>query len=150
MGAPAVSLRPRPWRWDRPRVLIEHPDESAGLEIATSLRLAGYAVTVCTGPHELGQCPLTGSEGCAPAHDADLVVSCLGFESDAAQEVLHALRARCPDVPLVVEVPPGTNANAYEFLSDSRMLAAPAAPEQIVAAVRATLGAKTTELGDGA
>ena len=98
VAARTFSLRPEPWRWSRPRVLVEHRDEVAGLAIASGLRLAGYAVAVCAGPHERGKCPLTGPDGCAAVHDSDLVVSCLGFEREAAREVLHALRARCPDV----------------------------------------------------
>ena len=140
MEARAVSVRPQPWRWSRPRVLIEHPDEAAGLAIASGLRLAGYAVAVCPGPHEQGQCPLTGPEGCITARDADLVVGCLGYEDAVAQEVLHALRARCPDVPLVVELPADVSTDWAGRLDDCRVLAAPATPEQIVAAARELLG----------
>jgi 4-carboxymuconolactone decarboxylase len=61
--AQAVSLKPQPWRWGHPRVLVEHPDEAAGLEISSALRFAGYAVAVCPGPPGRGQCPLTGPEG---------------------------------------------------------------------------------------
>lgn len=128
VAARAVTLRPEPWRWNRPRVLVEHGDESAGLAIASALRHAGYAVAVCAGPHEQGQCPLTGTEGCAVAQEADVVVSCLDFERPEGQEVLDALRARCPDVPLVLPSPA-------------------AAPGEIVAAVKDAVGRRG---GDGA
>jgi hypothetical protein len=82
-------------------VLLEHPDEAAGLAIASGLRFAGYAVGVCPGPAGHGRCPLTGPAGCAPAHDADLVVSSLGYEHEAAREVLRELRTRYPETPLV-------------------------------------------------
>src|SRR5271167_572079 len=101
----AVNIDPQPWRWNHPRVLVEHPDEATGLAIASGLRFAGYAVAVCPGPPGRGQCPLTGPAGCAPAHDADLVVCSLGYEHDAAREVLRELRTRYPDTPLLVEVP---------------------------------------------
>lgn len=139
MDGRAVSLRPQPWRWSRPRVLVEHPDEAAGLAIAAGLRLAGYAVAICPGPDEPGRCPLTGPDGCIAAHDADLVVSCLGYERPAAQEVVQALLTRCPQVPLVVELPAG----AAESTSPHRRftaLAAPATPEQVVTAVQDRLG----------
>jgi hypothetical protein len=148
--ARAVSIRPQPWRWSRPRVLVEHSDEAAGLAIASGLRFAGYAVAVCPGPHDLGQCPLCGSDGCATAHDADLVVSCLGFEREAAQEVIRALRTRCPNVPLLVETPLGTDPDLRQLLEGCHTLPAPATPEQVVAAVQALLGERTEENPSGA
>ena len=92
-------------------MLVEHPDEATGLAIASGLRFAGYAVAVCPGPRGHGQCPLTGPAGCAPAHDADLVVCSLGYEHEAAREVLRELRTRYPDMPLLVEVPSEVDAD---------------------------------------
>jgi CheY-like chemotaxis protein len=148
--ARAVNLRPQPWRWNHPRVLVEHPDEAAGLAIASGLRFAGYAVDVCPGPQGRGQCPLIGPEGCAPAHDADLVVCCLGYEREAAREVLRELRTRCPHVPLVVETPSDIDADLRELLDGCHQLPAPASAEQIVAAVQSLLGQATEESPSGA
>ncbi len=148
--ARAVNIRPQPWRWSHPRVLVEHPDEAAGLAIASGLRFAGYAVAVCPGPPGLGQCPLTGPEGCAPAHDADLVVCSLGYEREAAREVLRALRTRCPGVPLLVETPSDMDADLRELLDGCHQLPAPASTEQIVAAVQSLLGQATGEGPAGA
>lgn len=122
------TIRPEPWRWKRPRVLIEHPDEEAGLAIASRLRLDGYAVAVCPGPHEQGECPLTGPDGCLAAEDADLVVSCLGFEREAAQEVVQALRLRCPQVPLLALAVPATPEEVA--VAAREMLATPAPPDR--------------------
>ena len=135
----AVDIDPQPWRWGHPRVLIEHPDEAAGLAIASGLRFAGYAVAVCPGPRGHGQCPLTGPAGCAPAHDADLVVCSLGYEREAAREVLRELRTRYPHMPLVVETPSDLDADLREQLAGCHQLPAPASPEQIVAAVQSPL-----------
>ncbi len=143
--AQAVSLKPQPWRWGHPRVLVEHPDEAVGLEISSALRFAGYAVAVCPGPPGRGQCPLTGPEGCAPAHDADLVVCCLGYERETAREVLRELRTRYPGIPLVVEAPSDASADLRELLDGCEQLPAPATPEQIVAAVRRLLGPPNEE-----
>jgi DNA-binding NarL/FixJ family response regulator len=131
-------------------VLVEHPDEATGLAIASGLRFAGYAVAVCPGPHGRGQCPLIGPEGCAPAHDADLVVCCLGYEREAAREVLRELRTRFPHVPLVVETPSDIDAEVRELLDGCQHLPAPARPEQIVAAVQSLLGQATEEAASGA
>jgi hypothetical protein len=148
--AQRVGLNPQPWRWSHPRVLVEHPDEAAGLEIASGLRFAGYAVAVCPGPAGHGRCPLTGPAGCAPAHDADLVVSSLGYEHEAAREVLRELRTRYPDTPLVVEAPSDADAGLRELLGGCHQLPAPATPEQIVAAVQGLSGQAAEEGPGGA
>lgn len=148
--AHAVHLSPQPWRWSHPRVLVEYPDEAGGLAIASALRFAGYAVSVCPGPPGRGQCPLTGPEGCAPAHDADLVVCGLGYEREAAREVLRALRTRCPDVPLLVEVATDLDDELRALLKGCHELPAPATPEQIVDAVQSLVGSPTEERPSGA
>jgi hypothetical protein len=145
-----TTLKPQPWRWSDPRVLIEHPDEAAGLEIASGLRFAGYAVAVCPGPPGRGLCPLTGPEGCAPAHDADVVVCSLGYEQEAAREVLRELRLRFPDTPMVVEVPSEIDADLRELLEGCHQLPAPATAEQIVAAVQSVSGHATEDVPAGA
>ncbi len=117
-------------------MLVEHPDAATGLAIASALRYAGYAVAVCPGPHGHQRCPLTGPAGCAPAHDADIVIGSLDYEQDTAREVLQALRLRYPGTPLVVEVPSQVDADLRALLDGCRLLPAPATPEQILAAVQ--------------
>ncbi len=131
-------------------MLVEHPDEAAGLAIASGLRFAGYAVAVCPGPAGHGRCPLTGPAGCAPAHDADLVISSLGYEHEAAREVLRELRTRYPDTPLLVEAPSVTDAGLRELLDGCHQLPAPTTPEQIVAAVQSLSGHAAEEGPAGA
>jgi len=135
-----ANLNPQPWRWSHPRILVEHPDEAAGLAIASCLRFAGYAVAICPGPRGHGPCPLTGPAGCAPAHDADVVVCSLGYEHEAAREVLHELRTRYPDTPLLVDVPSDIDADLRELLDGCQRLPASATPEQVVAAVQGLSG----------
>ncbi len=148
--ARTAQLKPQPWRWSHPRVLVEHPDEATGLEIASGLRFAGYAVAVCPGPAGHGRCPLTGPAGCAPAHDADVVVSSLGYEHEAAREVLRELRVRYPDTPLVVEAPSELDAGLRELLDGCHRLPAPASTEQIVATVQGLSGHAAEEGPAGA
>ena len=145
--AQKASLKPQPWRWSHPRVLVEHPDEATGLALASDLRFAGYAVAVCPGPGGHGRCPLTGPEGCAPAHDADVVVSLLGTEDETGLEVLHELRTRYPDTPLIVEVPSGIDVDLRGQLDGCHRLPAPASPAQVVAAVRSVSGLGAREDG---
>jgi len=136
----AVTLRPQPWRWNHPRVLVEHPDEKLGMDIASGLRYAGYAVAICPGPRGHARCPLTGPAGCAPAHDADLVVCSLGLEHETAREILHELRTRYPETPLLVEVAPDAGTELRGLLDGCHLLTAPATPEQVVQAVQRVAG----------
>jgi CheY-like chemotaxis protein len=136
----APKIDPQPWRWNHPRVLVEEPDEAAGLAIASALRFAGYSVAVCPGPRGHGQCPLTGPAGCAPAHDADLVVCSLGYEHEVAREVLRELRTRYPEIPLLVKVPSEMDAELRELLNGCHRLPAGASAEQVVAAVQNLYG----------
>jgi DNA-binding NarL/FixJ family response regulator len=130
------GLSPEPWPWPgRPRVLVEHADESAGLMMVSALREAGYNVAVCPGPAEEKRCPLTGPQGCAIAHGGDVVVSSLGLERAEGREVLEALRIRCGHVALVVEVKPGQAEEWTELLRDCEIVYSPVAPEQLVSAV---------------
>ena len=131
-------------------MLVEHPDEATGLAIASGLRFAGYAVAVCPGPRGHGQCPLTGPAGCAPAHDADLVVCSLGYEHEATREVLSELRTRYPDMPLLVEVPSDIDAELRELLDGCHRLPAAATPEQVVATVQSLSGHAAEEGPAGA
>jgi CheY-like chemotaxis protein len=134
------GLDPEPWAWPgRPRVLVEHDDEAAGLLLASALREAGYGVAVCPGPAEEERCPLAGAEGCAIAHGADVVVSCLGLERVEGREVLGALRARCPAIPLVVEVSAGQEEQWPALLGDCELVYCPIAPEQLLTAVSRAL-----------
>jgi hypothetical protein len=53
-------------------------------------------------------------------------------------------------MPLVVEVPPDIDADLRELLDGTRQVAAPATPEQIVAAVASLLGTAIDEVASGA
>jgi DNA-binding NtrC family response regulator len=137
---PTSGLNPEPWPWPgHPRVLVESADESADLRLTSALREAGYGVAVCPGPLETERCPLTGPEGCAIAHGADVVVSSLGLERAEARDVLQALRARCPNVPLVVEVGAGLGSEWPDLLRGCELVYSPVGPEELVAAVRRAL-----------
>jgi len=144
----ATKSSPQPWPWaGQPRVLIEHPDESAGLALASILRQAGYAVAVCPGPDQSEHCPLTGPEGCAVAHGADVVVSSLGLERPEAREVLEALRLRCTGTPLIVVTPPGDRPEQHDVPEGCDLISSPVVPDQLVACVRDALARSDTGPG---
>jgi CheY-like chemotaxis protein len=141
-----TMLSPEPWLWPAPRVLVEHPDETAGMAFASGLRQAGYAVAVCPGPEHSERCPLAGPEDCTVAHGADVIVSSLGLERPEARGVLAALRARCADTPLIVEVTAGQQAEYESLLEGCDLVVSPVSPEQLVAAVKGALARQRKEL----
>jgi hypothetical protein len=105
MRSGARALRPQPWPWTGRRVLIEHPDEREGRELAAAYRRRGYAVALCTGPAGRGACPLVTGEGCAIAETADGIVSLLGSDTPSGRAVHAALRERLPRMPVVDAAP---------------------------------------------
>ena len=146
METRAANLSPQPWPWvGQPRILIEHPDDAVGLELASVLRREGYAVAVCPGPAESERCPLTGPEGCAVAHGADVVVSALGLDGSTGREVLEALRARLAGVALVVEVDPALEDECRDLLEGCQIVSSPADPDRLVASVREALASRPAE-----
>jgi DNA-binding response OmpR family regulator len=139
-------LGPQPWPWvGEPRVLIEHPDDATGLRLASALRREGFAVAVCPGPAESERCPLTGPEGCALAHGADVVVSALGLDRSTGREVLGALRARLAGTALVVEVVPELEDELRDLLAGCHVVESPVDPDELVASVREALASRQVE-----
>ena len=114
------------------------------MAIARSVRQAGYPVAVCPGPSESERCPLAGPEGCAVAHGADVIVSSLGLRNPASREALQALRMRCPETPVIVEVSPGEEAEWSDLLEGCEPIASTVAPEQLVAAIREALARRSS------
>ncbi|MGZ4408249.1 MAG: hypothetical protein ACXVY6_05560 [Gaiellaceae bacterium] len=132
-------LRPQPWDWPRPRVLLELPDGQASSGRIDALRRAGYAVAVCPGPTAEGGCPLAGDEDCAVAHGADIVVSGLGLETAVAREPLAALRRRLPDLPVLVEADAETAARWPDLVREEERLEPGIDPFELVGRVRGAL-----------
>jgi len=101
-------MDPAPWPWlDRPRVLLENPDPEAATAELDTLRHAGYAVAVCSGPTSNDSCPVACSEGCALVEGADVVVTSLGLDRPEGRAVAEGLGLRYPQRPLVIEARPG-------------------------------------------
>jgi len=140
MRSRETGLSPQPWTWiGSPRVLIEHADETRGMSLAAAVRQAGYAVAVCPGPAQSERCPLAGDEGCEAAHGADVIVAGLGLGTAQSREVLEALRARCADIPLIVEVSPEEKEEWSDLLQGCETVVSPVTPEALVTAVRGVL-----------
>ena len=91
---------------------MSRPASRSPRPCATPVTPSSYA----RAPPGRGKCPLTGPEGCAPAHDADLVVCALGYEGDTGREVLREMRTRYPSVPVLVEVPSEIDAELEQML----------------------------------
>jgi hypothetical protein len=134
------SLRPRQWDWPRPRVLLETGDAEANSARVDALRRAGYAIAICSGPTPEGRCPLAGDDGCAAAHGADVVVSSLGLGSEEAREPLAALRARLPELPVLVEADAEAAARWPDLVPEDARLEPGIDSSELVDRVRKALG----------
>jgi hypothetical protein len=88
------------------RVLVECEDPTIQDGVARVLREGGYAVTQCGGPASrvAGACPLVARGHCALIEDADVVVHALDPAEGEHRLILHAIRQRVPETPVVVEV----------------------------------------------
>lgn len=99
-----VTIDLQPWPYpERPRVLIEHHQPDAALELATAIRQAGCTVGICRGPDATAdpatRCPLHRLEPCIAVEGADLVVTALDLEEEEGRQVLRGLRTRYPSTP---------------------------------------------------
>ena len=139
-----VTIDLEPWRFsDRPRVLIEHPDAGAGLDLATAIRRAGYAVAICRGPDAAAdratRCPLHQLEPCAVVEGADVVVTALGFDREDARAVLRGLRTRYPSTKLVVEATVAEALELEDELAGCVVVPQGADPDRVAAEVTRVL-----------
>jgi hypothetical protein len=95
--APGDRRRP-PWP-----LLIESPQ--AGLDIANfdAFRAAGFEVSVCEGPTtDPAACPVVRGEPCPLMAEAAVVLFDLDSDPQTRSQVLAAVRASRPDLPIVV------------------------------------------------
>ena len=134
------TIRPGPWAFGHPRVLIEHSDEGAVIsKYVPALRRAGYSVAVCHGPSAERQppesCVLVTGERCVAVQGADVVVSGLGASAPEKRAVLEALHRFHPRKPLVVEVSTGELDLYGELVDGAHLIVSPVEPEELVAAV---------------
>ncbi len=133
-----IDLRPWPFP-GRPRVLIEHPDPDAGLELAGAIRRAGYGVAICRGPARSAdpptRCPLHQLEPCIAVEGTDVVVTVLDLADEDGVGVVKGLRTRYPSKRLVVAATVGQTLQLGEVLEGCTVVQVDAQPDEIVAAV---------------
>jgi hypothetical protein len=133
------TIRPEPWRFARPRALIEHADPAVAFDYVSVLRRAGYSVAICPGPSgspdSPERCALTTGEPCTLVDGADVVVSCLGVEAREKRAVLESLRRHHPDKPLVVEIAAGDFDRYEDLLAGAHVIVSPVEGGELLAAV---------------
>lgn len=100
----------------RPRVVIESRREAAAQAQAAALAEAGLDPVICSGPEGHGEgCPLLEGRPCDLVERADAVVYDLDLEVLEDRQVLRALGARHPSLPIVTE---RSTAEARRFSPD--------------------------------
>ncbi len=88
------------------RVLIEASDWAQQETLTRILRRAGYDTVACDGPEgKNSRCRLVVNGECRGCSGADVVVHALRHSDPRNRDVLLAIQAHYPDLPLIVEVP---------------------------------------------
>jgi hypothetical protein len=126
----------------RPRVLIESEDFAERWAIEAEFNAAGFDVVSCGGPSTLahGTCTLVATGACPAVAGADVVFHRLSPFDPASAAVLESLRRAYPTTPIVVEVPQPSVPRFAELLDGCAIIAYPATPARMVAAMREAAG----------
>jgi hypothetical protein len=120
------TVDPPTWgpRGTKARIVIENADPAEQWAEDRILREAGYEVLTCAGPDSLAgrPCPVVLGTDCPGVAGADVVVSSLRVEKDGGRAVITGLRARYPDIPLVVDAPPAAVADHADALEGCHVI----------------------------
>lgn len=129
-----------PMTTPRPLVVVESARPGAREAMVRSLHEAGFDVTTCAGPNHLhaGGCPLVETSDCPQVGRASAVVHDLDLDDPADQEVLLTLRARYPELPVVVETPTTAARRHAELLAGCTVVP-PYSPDHLAEVVRAVV-----------
>lgn len=128
-------------RTDRPRVLIENPDQADLWAHSGILRDAGYDVAVCTGPDE-ASCPLLVHGHCSLVEGADVIVS--STDLSQSRGILAAISRKRP-AALVVEGPKNVLEREAEAIGGATVIALPVTNDRLLAAVADTLASRPAD-----
>jgi hypothetical protein len=94
----APDRRRPPWT-----LLVESDEPGVDISDFDAFRCAGFEVELCAGPvTDARECPAVRGEPCDLLADADVVLFDIGDAQPARSALLAAVRARRPDVPIVV------------------------------------------------
>jgi hypothetical protein len=95
---PTTGRRRPPWR-----LLVESAEPGLDISNFDAFRCGGFEVTVCGGPvSDAGECPVVRGDSCPLMSEADIVLFDLDSDPTRRSEVLAAMRATRPDLPIVV------------------------------------------------
>ncbi len=121
----------------RPLVVVESGRPEAREAMVRSLREVGLDVATCPGPRQLhaGGCPLVETSDCPQVRRASAVVHDLDLDDPDDREILLTLRARYPELPVVVEMPTAA-ALRHEDLLEGCTVVPPFSSDSLAAAVR--------------
>lgn len=120
----------------RPMVVVESGRPGAREAMVRSLHEAGFDVTTCAGPRVLhaGGCPLVETSDCPAVGRASAVIHDLDLDDADDREVLLTLRARYPQLPVVVETPTASALRHADVL-DGCTVVPPYSPDHLAEVV---------------
>ena len=125
----------------RPLVVVESARPGAREAMVRSLHEQGFDVSTCAGPRSLhaGGCPLVETSDCPQVGRASAVVHDLDLDDVEDREVLLTLRARYPELPVVVEATHQALRQHRELL-EGCVVVPPFSSEHLAEVVSATVG----------
>lgn len=126
----------------RPLVVVESDHTAAREALVQSLHAQGFDVTTCSGPNHLhaGGCPLVETSDCPQVARASAVIHDLDLDDEHDREVLLTLRARYPQLPVVVEASFQSARRHAQVLEDC-VVVPPFSFDHLAEVVRATVTA---------
>jgi AmiR/NasT family two-component response regulator len=126
------------------RVVVENHDDVMRNALIAMLRAAGFDAVGCGGPRAFpdGECPLVTGDDCALLDDADAVFMDLDLDLQPEAPVLEALRARYPDLPIVLELPTST-ARRHAARLDGCIVIPPFDADRLITTIRTATATST-------
>jgi len=121
----------------RTRVLVEKTDPAEQWACEAILTRAGYEVAVCRGPdaHNGAPCPLVERGECNLVMEADVVFNGFALSEPCNRDVIRAVRAHRPNMPVVVEATAREIEQHADGLLGCRLVRFPVTAAPLVAAV---------------
>jgi hypothetical protein len=134
----------------KPRVLLEEPDDCDNFAYWCFLTEAGFNVDCCSGPSRRpgGRCPLLTSGHCELVERADVIVSKLGIDDEPSRQVIEAVQRQHPQTPMIIEASREQFKRRSNLFHGHWLLPVPVIRRELLDSVHAALAARRDRVVD--
>jgi hypothetical protein len=134
----------------KPRVLLEEPDDCDNFAYWCVLTEAGFNVDCCSGPRRQpgGRCPLLRSGHCELVDRADVIVSTLGIDDEVSRQVIEAVQRQHTETPMIIEASREQFKRRSNLFHGHRLLPVPVTRRELLDSVHAALAARRDRVVD--